>query len=1015
LGYLNVQVYDDEGKFSGYIANSNKLKTVDPNKYFNKNGTEYLKLLVVEGKNDDRKVLTNYNYSYRFVYFPSEDSLVINAYNVKHDGNSDYGNSNVLDNEAYVTDGTGTPYYYGLFNTIIHDNLIVRYQDLSDIGNVSMMTIGNYKANKVRIYFGINSCQESMLDAWQVPKGVYTIWDTEGRCLGVRIYNGSYSPQWIKLDEGECPDRIPSYQWVVEHPERSTNRINIHNREFGDLKPESTSLVNLTNVLVKRGESKIFKDQSQFLYDPIVAHLKDVYEYQPIINGNVVGTLIPAIGPTECVVKSASGFRPVTDEYLSDEYLGYKHFYVNTAKNTPGYGKSEDIGNEKGMDYNAYAFNYLYYDGTENGYIGTQSINNDTILNVSKTEKTGFQFRLGTNLRNDGNSCKEEVFGYPRTSWNDKIIIEDTLPVYSYVQTKVPVLKRYYYELKVADFYNYRDDLAEEFVVLKGAKIDGSDALNKLKYGLADVYSGDANTNPFKYANIYLRESYFLKRDLSENEERHAEDPTRRIFYILLDRIESSQLQLVTSVQGMEVSDTLLGEDATAKYNLVTIKVEDAKPSLLKAQGKVVSSVRVSAFALENVNYPLYRRLRSIRDDGAKPDDDDPTAVDAPKTLRIYRHANPYQFLHEDALSAYAYAYGINFLGHSSSAENPEDYAEDGSFKYNYHLFIDTAYINRGTGGIKPQYLIAVGQKVVEAQSIDGNDIKPYVIGRYLINATDSARTIGSRGDDSDTDRDTRYIYNGTWDRLAFVPAIHVDDRLYIISEMLKHGVTEDDYMITGDDGEKYVNGDALRELTKAGGKLAGTERTPENSSKYGAYYDFGTWNNYHNDVSFSLRFTHPNVANPDENGQDLPNITNEDKRFYIESETTHRAIPGSRKIAPVQGGWIKWQNFVPVLSRTTYRDNITNAEIYNVALPTDWQNGVATSNEEVTTKVSVIAGTNEIIILNAADKQVTVTNLLGQTLVNKALRGNNEKISIAKGIVIVNVEGEKAVKAIVN
>jgi hypothetical protein len=1017
FGYLNVGVYDENDVFKGYIANSNKGKTADGGeKYNNVYGTEYLNLLVKNGSRaNDRG---EYNYSYRFVYFPSEDSLVINAFYAKHDVHNDYASLAYEDNGNYFSDkALGlNPFYYGLYNDTIHDALIVRLQDLNGInGATSLMTIGKHPAN-VRMYLGINSCQENIVDAWQVPEGVYTIWDTRGRCLGVRIYNGSYSPQWIELDEGECPDRIPSYQWVIQHTELSSNRIDIHNREFGSLSPSATQ-VDMLKVLVKRGTTQIFKNQSQFKYDPIILGLYNRYGYEPIVNGYVNGRLIPAIEADACVVKSESGFRPVTNAYVTDQYLGYKHFHVDSEPTSPGLGKSEDIGSEKGMDYNAYAFNYLYYQ-TERGYIDTQSEYNDTLLHISTKEKTGFQFMLGTYLRNTG--YQEEIFGYPRTAWGKTTITDNG---YTYDQTSVPVLKRYYYELKVADFYNYRDGLAEEFVVLKGAKEDGSDLRNKLKYGLADVW---ADKDPFKFANIYLRESYFLERDLSVNEERHIADPSRRIFYILLDRIEASQLDRVTS-EGFEVSDTLKGEDGTSTYNLVTIKVEDAIPSFLKAQGKVVSTARASAFALENINYPLYRRLRSIRDDGAKSDEQDKTgtALDAPKTLRIHRHANYNHFLHEDRLSADAYNYGINFLGHSTVAENPEKYAPDGTVKYNYHLFIDTAYINRGTGWIKPQYLIAVGQKVVESQTVSGVDgcgdpvpgrtIMPYVIGRYLINATDSARILGSDGSNSTPDRDKRYILPANWDRLAFVPAIHVDDRLYIISEMEKRGVTEADYIIIADDGEKYVDGDALRKLTLSGGKLANSARTPTNSFMYGAYYDFGVWDNYHNDVSFSLRFTHPNVANPDENGQDLPNITNEDKRFYIESETTDRTIVGNRKIAPVRGGWVKLENFVPVLSRTSYSDNIKNAEIYYVALPTSWQDGVATSNEEVTSKVNVIAGTDEIIILNAANKQVTVTNLLGQTLVNKALKGNNEKISVAKGIVIVNVEGEKAVKAIIN
>jgi hypothetical protein len=252
------------------------------------------------------------------------------------------------------------------------------------------------------------------------------------------------------------------------------------------------------------------------------------------------------------------------------------------------------------------------------------------------------------------------------------------------------------------------------------------------------------------------------------------------------------------------------------------------------------------------------------------------------------------------------------------------------------------------------------------------------------------------------------------------VPAIHVDDRLYLISEMLKLGVTEDDYLVYNeDDGKTYVNGAKLRKMTEVEtingkpvpGKLYGYERVPDNSGMYGAYYDFGTWNNYHNDVSFSLRFAHPSAKNANAIGEG--GSSNYGKRFYIESETTKRTVPGSRKIAPVQGGWIRINNYVPVLSRSSYEHAIGNAEVFNVEQPTSWQGGIATPNETLTGNVAVVAGIGEVVILNAAGKKVSISNLLGQSLVNKELKSNNETISIAKGVVVVNVEGE-AIKAIV-
>jgi hypothetical protein len=187
--------------------------------------------------------------------------------------------------------------------------------------------------------------------------------------------------------------------------------------------------------------------------------------------------------------------------------------------------------------------------------------------------------------------------------------------------------------------------------------------------------------------------------------------------------------------------------------------------------------------------------------------------------------------------------------------------------------------------------------------------------------------------------------------------------------------------------------------------------RTPFNSNAYGAFYDFGEWSNYHNDVTFSLRFIDPLAKNADANGEG--GSGNDVKRFLIESETTDRTPYGNRKIAPLQGGWIKLGNDVPVLSRSSYSDAITQAEVFNVEPGT----GVATQNESVAvapSTVRVVSGVDEVTVLNAGGRRLTVTNLLGQKLTDAVLESDRVAVKAPKGIVIVSVEGEKSVKSIV-
>ena len=73
------------------------------------------------------------------------------------------------------------------------------------------------------------------------------------------------------------------------------------------------------------------------------------------------------------------------------------------------------------------------------------------------------------------------------------------------------------------------------------------------------------------------------------------------------------------------------------------------------------------------------------------------------------------------------------------------------------------------------------------------------------------------------------------------------------------------------------------------------------------------------------------------------------------------------------------------------------------------------TANDEITTsEVKVIAGDGQITISGAAGKQVVVSNILGQVVANTVLTSDNVTIAAPQGVVVVAVEGEEAVKAIV-
>lgn len=131
--------------------------------------------------------------------------------------------------------------------------------------------------------------------------------------------------------------------------------------------------------------------------------------------------------------------------------------------------------------------------------------------------------------------------------------------------------------------------------------------------------------------------------------------------------------------------------------------------------------------------------------------------------------------------------------------------------------------------------------------------------------------------------------------------------------------------------------------------------------------------------------------------------IVNDDtKSFNIETAYDRKA-DGS-----FTTGWIKWLNGVPVVAPNDEKDK---AEIFSLE---------ATSNDPVanetigTSTISVVAGNGTVTIKGAAGKKVAISNVLGQAIANTVLSSDNATISAPAGIVVVAVEGEAAVKAIV-
>ena len=105
--------------------------------------------------------------------------------------------------------------------------------------------------------------------------------------------------------------------------------------------------------------------------------------------------------------------------------------------------------------------------------------------------------------------------------------------------------------------------------------------------------------------------------------------------------------------------------------------------------------------------------------------------------------------------------------------------------------------------------------------------------------------------------------------------------------------------------------------------------------------------------------------------------------------------------------GYLRWVNGTVVVT-----NSYTNGEVFNME---ENFKGNPVANEDITTSsVKVTTTEGKVIIAGAQGKKVTISNVLGQTIANAVLSSDKAEISTPSGVVIVAVEGEAAVKAIV-
>ena len=387
---------------------------------------------------------------------------------------------------------------------------------------------------------------------------------------------------------------------------------------------------------------------------------------------------------------------------------------------------------------------------------------------------------------------------------------------------------------------------------------------------------------------------------------------------------------------------------------------------------QLLNETRTSAFAIAPDNTPLYRRFNSMELEGNEGDTQD--------VLRFYeKYRNEY--LQMESNPNFIVNKDVKYLGIDAEGQ-----AEGG-----LSFLVDTAWVNRGAGNIKPQYLISIdrndfagvpGESCTEDDHhVDANGnptdaahcvhakpaIPAFQRGWYLVNFDYKGATITED-----------YKWKG-YTRAGFVEAINYKDTLYIL---------RDEFKALANDKIDFV---AIKKAEK------------EAAAKEGyVNHIHSLTGDQHKYVTWSMRFLDSEKA---------ANEVEEDRSFLFESMNNSKNADSEQWIAPNQGSWLKMQNGCLVLSQydSSFDDIKTGGDdalIFNVKKGSD--DDIATENETIaTTEVAVIANNGSVVVKNAAGKNVVVSTILGQVVANEVLTSDNATINVPAGIVVVAVEGE--------
>ena len=663
----------------------------------------------------------------------------------------------------------------------------------------------------------------------------------------------------------------------------------------------------------------------------------------------------------------------VEDSLAKDLKLGYRYVSEDSAK------------------VQTYVFNYLH------------GLALDKYLNVDESavrvdengEKANFRLRIVA--KDDhygvGDSLVRNVYyiekngGYLTYSESSKKYEIGSTPQPFFLKENNCIDGKHYYALVEANIRYYNVNAANAFYEPKYAGLKNTD---QVEVNGAKVIVPTLTVN--SSSPLFDKDGKYLVEDNSNIEKAYAYKANSTTGII--------ELAEISFTNGLNSSYY----NSNAAQNGKKVSVDDNSLNLTqgstddKFENGLNREIRTSAFAVVTDDSPLYRRFNNTALGESNTDACDSLAF--VESVRGEYLMDEWNKNLQDKVVNYA---GIWNQGKA-----------DG--KLFFH--IDTAWVNRGAGNIKPQYLISTahvdvpgtpGVPCTYAHNHYDNNGKlvdaahcghatpanaGYHYGKYLVNFSDSAQIVIDRKASANPYMlSTSGSVNSAYTRVGFVEAIHMGDSLYVLTNGF----------------EKMAPADLDTAAIIANYKKAGLERFIVNLA-----------GDNHKNVTWSFRYVNPDKAgNVAEEGND--------NSFLIESNVyaaneTYRTVKGDkdRAIAPIDAAaWLKMHNGCLVLTdkAATFSSTKTGGDgalVFNVQRMTE-EDQFVTSNDEIATEgISIVAGNGTVTVQGAAGKSVVITNILGKVIAETVLTSDNATISVPACIVAVAVDGEEAVKAIV-